>query len=216
MVYTTDVQIILLYDKIDNMSKINEILTAVILYCIISYVLSLNNLELGILFAILGSHINVLLPKNYKHTLLTFIPLIPVFYYYPLVSIALMTGYFSSILIALLSKDGCKLLYPVKSTTFTGPSNYLENNTRRDYAATTFLITLMLISLIFSFNGMQIIDTLSHENIFSLNDSDYKMNNSAYPVHYININPAYCVNKNITTFSQENRTTTLITNYSPS
>ena len=38
-------------------------------------------------------------------------------------------------------------------------------------------------------------------------------NNTHETVHYININPAYTSNKNITTTKTENQTTTIITDY---
>ena len=138
------------------MSKINEILTSIVLYSIISYILNLPNFEYGLLLAILGSQVNILLPKNYKHSLIFFIPLYVLSLLYPALIIPMVVGYSSSILIGLLSKNACKLLYPIRETTFSGPKNYLENDSKRDYAATAFLITLVVISLLLSFNGMEI------------------------------------------------------------
>lgn len=195
------------------MGKINEILTSIIVYCLISYLLNLNHLEIGLIFAILGSQINVFLPKNYKHTLLLYGILLPVSIQYPILSIGLMAGYSSSILITLLSKNPCKLLYPLKSTTFAGPNNYLENDTKKDHAATTFLLTLVVISLMFSFNGTQILEKLNYEEFSSYSENN--VSNPKHSTHYININPSQSVNKNITTITSENSTTTLITNYSP-
>lgn len=115
MVYITDVQIILLPNKIkDNMTKINEILTSIILYSIISYILGLNHLEMGLLFAVLGSQANILLPQNYKHTLFLVMPLSIVTLLYPTIFFPVTIGYISSIFISLLSKNGCKLIYPLK------------------------------------------------------------------------------------------------------
>ena len=114
----------------------------------------------------------------------------------------------------LFSKDACKLLYPLKETTFTGPKNYLENNTKGDYAATAFLITLVVITLLLSFNGMEILDNFSEENNLSnYINTEMQHNQSPEAVHYVNINPAYCLNKNITTIKSGNTTTTLITEY---
>ena len=45
-----------------NMSKINEMLTATILYSIISYILQLPKLYVGILIAIATTQINRVLP----------------------------------------------------------------------------------------------------------------------------------------------------------
>ena len=198
-----------------TMSKINESLTAIILYLLISYILRLPNMEYGILLAVLGSQINILLPENYKHTLVHYIPLSIISITYPALTIPIMIGYASSIFISLLSKNGCKLLYPIKETTFTGPKNYLENDTKEDYAATTFLVTLTIITLLLSFNGTEIIGELSETNDINnyFNNPSIRYNDSPEAVQYININPAYSVNKNITTIETENTTTTLITEY---
>lgn len=200
------------------MSKINEILTSTILYLIISYILFLPNMEYGILLAILGSQINILLPRNYRHTLFLHMPLLIMSTLFPTIIIPLTVGYTSSIFIALLSKNGCKLLYPLKETTFTGPKNYLENDTKGDYAATSFLITLTVITLLLSFNGTEILEDLSETNSIDtyFNSHEIKYNNSPEAVQYININPANTVNKNITTTKTENTTTTIITEYKTS
>jgi hypothetical protein len=197
------------------MSKINEILTSVVLYSILSYILNLPNFEYGLLLALVGSQINILLPKNYKHTLIFFIPLYILSLLYPTIIIPIMVGYSSSILIGLISKNACKLLYPIRETTFTGPKNYLENDSKKDYAATAFLITLVVITLLLSFNGMEILDDLHEENNFNdyFNNPGIQYNDTPEAVQYININPAYCVNKNITTIKLGNTTTTLITEY---
>lgn len=197
------------------MSKLNEILTSVVLYSIISYLLNLPNFEWGLLLAILGSQINILMPRNYKHSLIVFIPMCVLAFLYPTILIPIMIGYSSSILMGLLSKNSCKLLYPVWETTFTGPKNYLENDTKSDYAATAFLVTLVVISLLLSFNGMEILDDLHEENNLNdyFNNHEIQYNDTPEAVQYVNINPAYCVNKNITTIKSENTTTTLITNY---
>jgi len=196
------------------MSKINEILTAIILYSVISYIMTLPNLEYSLILAILGSQINILLPKNYKHTLIHYIPLSMLLIIYPQIILPITIGYTSSIFISLLSKDGCKLLYPVKQTTFTGPKNYLENDTKQDYAATTFLITLVVITLLLSFNGTEIINKISEDNNFQLpTNENNSFNNTHDMVHYVNVNPAYCNNKNITTTKTENQITTIITDY---
>ena len=196
------------------MSKINEILTAIILYSVISYIMTLPNLEYSLILAILGSQINILLPKNYKHTLIHYIPLSMLLIIYPQIILPITIGYTSSIFISLLSKDGCKLLYPIKQTTFTGPKNYLENDTKQDYAATTFLITLVVITLLLSFNGTEIINKISEDNNFQVITQDNNSYNNTHDmVHYVNVNPAYCNNKNITTTKTENQITTIITDY---
>ena len=197
------------------MSKINEILTSVVLYSIISYILNLPNLGYALLLAILGSQINLLLPRNYKHSLMFFIPMYVLSLAYPAIIIPVMIGYMSSILIGLMSKNGCKLLYPIRETTFTGPKNYLENDTKTDYAATVFLLTLAVISLLLSFNGMEILEDLHEENNLNdyFNGHEVHYNDTPEAVQYVNINPAYCVNKNITTIRSGNTTTTLITEY---
>lgn len=171
--------------------------------------------------AILGSQISTLMPKNYKTTMITYIPLILLSYDISSVTIPLMIGYTASILICLLSKKGCKLLYPIRNTTFTGPENYLENDTKGDYAATTFLLVLAIICVSFSLYGSEIVNTLNEtsnaeeylEGLTHSEGNGYSYTNS-YGQH-ININPSECVNKNITTTHYNNTTTTIITEYTP-
>lgn len=196
-----------------NMTKINEILTSIILYSTISYILTLPHLEYGLIITILASQLNILLPENYKHTLINYIPLSILIIPYPQIITPIIIGYTSSIFIALLSKNGCKLLYPIKQTTFTGPENYLENDTKQDYAATMFLATLVTITLLLSFNGTEIIDTLNENNNLEEYITNNEHNKTHENMHYININPAYCNDKNITTTKTENQTTTIITSY---
>lgn len=198
------------------MTKINEALTAVILYSIMSYMLQLPNLYLGIMISITATQINLLLPQNYKHTLLIYIPMMAFTLEYPNVTVPLMIGYTSTIFISLLSKEGCKLLYPIKNTTFTGPKNYLENDSKKDYAATTFLVVLMIITLAFSTNGMEIIDDINENADFNkyisyrdVTENNKVMNHS----HYITIDAEDCRNMNITTKTENNTTTTIIRDY---
>ncbi|MDO5825504.1 MAG: hypothetical protein Q4Q22_03915 [Methanosphaera sp.] len=198
------------------MTKINEALTAVILYSIMSYMLQLPNMYLGILISITATQINLLLPQNYKHTLLIYIPMMAFTLEYPNVTVPLMIGYTSTIFISLLSKEGCKLLYPIKNTTFTGPKNYLENDSKKDYAATTFLVVLMIITLAFSTNGMEIIDDINENADFNkyISYRDVTENNKAMNhSHYITIDAEDCRNMNITTKTENNTTTTIIRDY---
>lgn len=198
------------------MSKINEVLTAVILYCIISYILNLPNLYTGILLSITATQINLVLPDNYKHTLLLYIPMLVFMFKYPSVMIPLIIGYTAVIFISLLSKNGCKLLYPIRNTTFTGPKNYLENNTKKDHATTTFLIVLMIITLTFSTNGLNIVEDITQDvdltEYLSYNDS-IRSNKTGIGNHYINIDAEDCRNMNITTKTENNTTTTIIKDY---
>lgn len=199
------------------MTKINEVLTSIILYALISYILQLPYFYYGLLFTIIGTQINLILPKNYKHTMLLYLPLLIFTGTYPSITIPLMIGYTSSIFIGLLSKNGCKLLYPLKLNTFTGPANYLENDTKKDYAATTFLVVLMIVTLTLSTNGCEIIDAISQENdisgyINSNNTIDHNNHSTDY-VQYINIDAEKCHNMNITTTAQNNTTTTIIKEY---
>ena len=197
------------------MTKINEVLTAVILYSIISYILKLPSLYTGILIAIIATQINLILPQNYKHTLLLYLPILTVGLAYPNMALPLMVGYTATLFISLLSKEGCKLLYPIKTTTFTGPKNYLENNSKKDYAATTFLIVLMVITLVFSTSGLEIIEDINENTDITryLNHNSTELNKTINNQHYINIDAENCRNMNITTKTENNTTTTIIKDY---
>ena len=126
-----------------------------------------------------------------------------------------MVGYTATLFISLLSKEGCKLLYPIKTTTFTGPKNYLENNSKKDYAATTFLIVLMVITLVFSTSGLEIIEDINENTDITryLNHNSTELNKTINNQHYINIDAENCRNMNITTKTENNTTTTIIKDY---
>ncbi|MCD7781893.1 MAG: hypothetical protein LUG89_04290 [Methanosphaera sp.] len=154
------------------MNNLNKVLSAVILYCIISYTFKLPNLELGLLFSILSSQISMILPGNYKTSLIVYLPLIAFIPVYPTVMVASIVGYTASLLIDILSKKGCKLLYPYSSMVFTGPDNYIDNDTRSESSTTVFLVILSIIALIFSFYGTEIMDNLSQEDLSTYLDGD--------------------------------------------
>lgn len=198
------------------MTKINEVLTAVILYCIFSYILQLPNLYTGIFISAMATQINLILPKDYRHTLILVIPMMAFSIEYPNITIPLTIGYLSSIFISLLSKEGCKLVYPFKKTTFTGPKNYLENDSRKDYAATTFLLVLMMITLAFSTNGMEIINDITENTDFTeyiSHGNTTDVNKTSNHPHYITIDAENCRNMNITTKTENDTTTTIIKDY---
>ena len=201
------------------MSNINELLASVVLYSLISYLLNIPDFLVGLIFATIASQISTILPSNYKTSLLLFIPIIIFSIKYPTIMIALTVGYASSIIISLLSKNGCKLLYPIGNITFTGPANYIQNDTKGDYAATVFLVVLAITSIIFSMYGMDIISTLNETNTDNIhtyftNQEKNTTDNRNY-VHYVNINPTEVVNKNITTIHKDNTTTTIVSEYNP-
>ncbi len=160
----------------------------------------------------------MVLPKDYKYSLVVYIPLVAFTLTYPAVTIPLMIGFSASILIRLLSKEGCKLLYPYKKTVFTGPSNYIDMDEKTEQATTVFLVVLVIIAIAFTFYGTAIIDTVNQDGSFTSYINSY--NNSRYDdesgyIQYVDINPAECVNKNITTIREDNTTTTLISEYDP-
>ena len=96
-----------------NMSKINEVLTATILYSIISYILQLPKLYVGILIAIATTQINRVLPQNYKHTLVLYIPLVAFTIEYPSITVPLMIGYTSDIHVSIV-KEGMQTLISIQ------------------------------------------------------------------------------------------------------
>lgn len=227
MVYTADVQIIQLYYEVINIRQLNSLLISVIMYTLISYLLELPSLPVGLIFTVIGSQINILLPENYKHSLVILIPLLAFSIIYPLVFIPVSIGCLSGIFTGLISRNGCMLFYPFTKTTYTGPDNYLETGSKQEHAATVFLVVLATVSIIFSLYGTSILDDINtnqginnYMNNHLNTTSNYKHNyygenNSGY-IHYVDINPAEIgTNKNITTTNTNNSTTTIISEYNP-
>ena len=222
------------------MSRINytnSLLASILIYSLISYLFSLPGWLTGIIFAIIGSQISWILPEDYKSSLLCLLPLAVAAYWYPIIFLPVAIGFISSILIALLSKGGCKLLYPVSKTTFTGPANYLEVGRKADTSATTFLVVLAILAIVFSMFGNEILaDINENEGILEYythrsdgtsyasssggngygGNARYGENNSGY-IHYVYIDTSeHAVNRNITTYNYENNTTTtIISEYKP-
>lgn len=210
-----------------RVNNINCLLASIVIYSLISYLFSLPGWLTGIVFAIIGSQISIILPGEYKSSLVFTIPLIIAAYWYPIIFLPVCIGFVSSLLIALLSKGGCKLLYPFSKTTFTGPANYLEVGSKEDKSATTFLVVLAILAVIFSMFGNEILSDINeNERIMEYythrsdgtsygssgnsygGNARYGENNSGY-IHYVYIDTSkHAVNRNITTYNYENNTTT--------
>ena len=218
---------------VSRVNNINSLLASIVIYCLVSYLLCLPGWFTSTIFAIIGSQIYIIIPENYRSSLLWLVPLAVASYWYPIIFLPVMVGYVSSVLVMLLSKDGCKLLYPFSSTNFTGPANYLESGSREDKSATTFLVVLAVLAIVFSCFGNQILEDINeNEGILnyytqrsegtSINGTShggnarYGENNSGY-IHYVYIDTSkHAVNRNITTYNNENNTTTtIITEYTP-
>lgn len=223
------------------MSRINytnSLLASIVIYSLVSYLFSLPDWLTGMVFAIMGSQISWILPSDYKSSLLCLLPLMVAAYWYPIIFLPVGIGYLASILIALLSKGGCRLLYPLSKTTFTGPANYLEVGSKEDKSATTFLVVLAVLAIVFSMFGNEILaDINENEGILDYythrsdgtsyasssggngygGNARYGENNSGY-IHYVYIDTSkHAVNRNITTYNFDNNTTTtIISEYKPS
>jgi len=216
----------------------NSLLASIVIYSLVSYLFSLPDWLTGMVFAIMGSQISWILPSDYKSSLLCLLPLMVAAYWYPIIFLPVGIGYLASILIALLSKGGCKLLYPLSKTTFTGPANYLEVGSKEDKSATTFLVVLAVLAIVFSMFGNEILaDINENEGILDYythrsdgtsyasssggngygGNARYGENNSGY-IHYVYIDTSkHAVNRNITTYNYDNNTTTtIISEYKPS
>jgi len=216
----------------------NSLLASIVIYSLVSYLFSLPDWLTGMVFAIMGSQISWILPSDYKSSLLCLLPLMVAAYWYPIIFLPVGIGYLASILIALLSKGGCKLLYPLSKTTFTGPANYLEVGSKEDKSATTFLVVLAVLAIVFSMFGNEILaDINENEGILDYythrsdgtsyasssggngygGNARYGENNSGY-IHYVYIDTSkHAVNRNITTYNFDNNTTTtIISEYKPS
>lgn len=217
-----------------NINNTNSFLASIVIYSLVSYLLCLPGWVTGIVFSILGSQINWILPDNYQSSLVVLLPLLVAAYWYPIIFLPVCIGYVASIFIALLSKGGCKLLYPIRDTSFTGPNNYLERGSREEKSATTFLLVLAVLAIVFSMFGNEIISDIN-ENEGILNyynqrangtsnygsgyggNARYGENNSGY-IHYVYIDTSkHAVNRNITTYNYDdnNATTTIISEYKP-
>jgi len=216
----------------------NSLLASIVIYSLVSYLFSLPDWLTGMVFAIMGSQISWILPSDYKSSLLCLLPLMVAAYWYPIIFLPVGIGYLASILIALLFKGGCRLLYPLSKTTFTGPANYLEVGSKEDKSATTFLVVLAVLAIVFSMFGNEILaDINENEGILDYythrsdgtsyasssggngygGNARYGENNSGY-IHYVYIDTSkHAVNRNITTYNFDNNTTTtIISEYKPS
>ena len=213
-----------------RVNSTNSLLAGIVLYCLVSYLLCLPGWLVGIIFAVIGSQINLVLPENYRNSLLCVLPWGVACYWYPIIFLPIMIGFLASVLVALLSKGGCKLLYPLSKTTFTGPANYLEVGSKEDKSATTFLVMLAVLAIVFSLFGNEILgDINENEGIVNYithrsdgtsygsssnhgysGNTRYGENNSGF-IHYVYIESSkHEINRNITTYNLDNNTTTTI------
>jgi len=219
---------------LSKVNNINSLLASIVIYSLLSYLLCLPAWFTGVIFAIVGSQMYLILPRNYESSLVWIIPLGIAGYWYPIIFLPVGIGYVSSVLVMLLGKGGCKLLYPISNTNFTGPANYLESGSREDKSATTFLVVLAVLAVVFSCFGNEILaDINENEGILNYythrsdgtsfgntgghtGSARYGENNSGY-IHYVYIDTSkHAVNRNITTYNLENNTTTtIISEYTP-
>ena len=219
-----------------RVNSTNSLLAGIVLYCLVSYLLCLPGWLVGIIFAVIGSQINLVLPENYRNSLLCVLPWGVACYWYPIIFLPIMIGFLAGVLVALLSKGGCKLLYPLSKTTFTGPANYLEVGSKEDKSATTFLVMLAVLAIVFSLFGNEILgDINENEGIVNYithrsdgtsygsssnhgysGNTRYGENNSGF-IHYVYIESSkHEINRNITTYNLDNNTTTtIISEYTP-
>lgn len=218
-----------------RVNNINSLLASIVIYSLVSYLLCLPGWLTGVVFAIIGSQLSMIIPGGYRYSLVMLIPLLVAGYWYPVIFLPLGIGFVSCILIALLSKGGCKLLYPFSKTNFTGPANYLESGSKNDKSATTFLVVLAVLAIVFSMYGNEILSDINeYEGILNYynhrsdgtsnvgggnsygGSARYGENNSGY-IHYVYIDTSkHAVNRNITTYNYENNTTTtIISEYTP-
>ena len=68
-----------------RVNNINCLLASIVIYSLISYLFSLPGWLTGIVFAIIGSQISIILPGEYKSSLVFTIPLIIAAYWYPII-----------------------------------------------------------------------------------------------------------------------------------
>ncbi|MDO5851666.1 MAG: hypothetical protein Q4Q23_04185 [Methanobacteriaceae archaeon] len=201
-------------------NKINNLLLAIFLYTLISYILQLPQLSLSILYASIGSQIIILIPEKYKNTLLIIVPMILLIDLYPMIIVPLIIGYLSTILMNLLGGEKCALFAPIRNTKFSGPRNYIETNTSKDYSTTIFLVVITITALIISTNSIVILENIHEDNNlgeYLTQDNNYYNNENQNTTikHIVNINPSETHNKNITSTQINNTTTTIITDYVP-
>ena len=217
-----------------RVNNINSLLASIVIYSLVSYLLCLPGWLTGTVFAVIGSQLSMVIPDNYRYSLVMLVPLLVAAFWYPIIFLPVCIGFVSSILIALLSKGGCKLLYPLSRTNYTGPANYLETGSKNDKSASTFLVVLAVLAVVFSMFGNEILaDINENEGILNYythrsdgtsygstgnqaGNARYGENNSGY-IHYVYIDTSkHAVNRNITTYNLENNTTTtIISEYTP-
>lgn len=202
------------------MSNLNELLASIIIYSLVSYLLNLPSYMVGLLFAVCGSQISTILPGSWRTSFFVCVPMVFLSIWFASIMFPLMIGFLSSILICLLSARGCQLFYPMLSTRFIGPRNYLENDSKGDYAATVLLVVLSVIAIVFSLYGNCIVNILnqtsSPSHYINWNNDDGRIDGYSNGfVHYVDINPAESPNTNITTTHTNNTTTTIVCEYSP-
>ena len=69
----------------DNVNNTNSLLCSVVIYSLVSYLCCLPGWLTGVVFAVLGSQLNMILPENYRNSLICLIPLAVASYWYPII-----------------------------------------------------------------------------------------------------------------------------------
>ena len=194
------------------MREYTHIAGAVLFFLIFAYILNLNNVIFGIIFAgwisvfpdiidkLIGKH------KGIGHSILWVFPLILVAFCNFFIGVALLTGFLSHLFFDIFTTNGCPLLYPISHTNFVSLRrlNRVRTTTNQEKGVFIFIIFLIVPLFLFT-SGISTNLNLSEHHNLEVNTGDGGGNsfnhygNSAGSKNtvYINLNLNSKGNKNI-------------------
>lgn len=194
------------------MKEYTHIAGGVLFFLIFAYILDLNYIISGMIFAgwisIFPDVIERMIWKHQTigHSLIWIIPFIIISYFNLVIGVALITGFLSHLFFDMFTINGCRIFYPILNTTFVvlRKSIRVHANTNQEKAVFIFLIFLIVPLFVLTTGISTIPDLHGYTNTFNQNADSINPThtNKNYPesknTFYINLDLNSKSNKNIT------------------
>jgi len=198
------------------MKSYTHITGAILFFLILAYIMNISTPLLGLFFAgwisvfpnmvdkITGKH------RAWGHSFLWLIPMVLVAFYNPLISLALVVGFSSHLLLDCFTVYGSPALYPFKKSGFVclNKKRRFTSGSNSDKSLFIFLLFVVIPVILFSSGGLKFLPGETLDMAFAAgNESPITPHNNIY----LSFKLDEAVNKNITLEKvNENKTSIVV------
>ena len=207
------------------MREYTHIAGAILFFLTFAYILNLDNIIFGMVFAgwisvfpdviekLIGKH------KRLGHTIFWIIPLIIITYFNFYIGVALLTGFLSHLFFDIFTASGCPILYPISLTNFVAlrKFNRIKTPTNQEKGVFVFIIFLIVPLFVFTSGISSSINLSGNLNTDVINgdttgNSFYHSGNTtgSKDTIHINLNLNSKGNKNISTEKVNDNITNIV------